>query len=97
MKLSISESHDKDRSSSSANVNAAAAPSSDGIDSEQINGCSDLIFLVNRRSKTVDTRHLISLLSEILFSFHQYLPSVQRFDLCIWKQWPVNRMLQITW
>jgi hypothetical protein len=25
------------------------------------------------------------------------LPSVQRFDLCIWKQWPVNRMLQITW
>jgi hypothetical protein len=40
---------------------------------------------------------LISLLSEILFSFHQYLPSVQRFDLCIWKQWPVNRMLQITW
>ncbi len=97
MKLSISESHDKDQSSSSANVNAAAAPSSDGIDSEQINGCSDLIFLVNRRSKTVDTRHLISLLSEILFSFHQYLPSVQRFDLCIWKQWPVNRMLQITW
>jgi hypothetical protein len=71
MKLSISESHDKDRSSSSANVNAAAAPSSDGIDSEQINGCSDLIFLVNRRSKTVDSRHLISLLSQILFSFHQ--------------------------
>ncbi len=97
MKLSISESHDKDQSSSSANVNAAAAPSSDGIDSEQINGCSDLIFLVNRRSKTVDTRHLISLLSEILFSFHQYLPSVQRFDFCIWKQWPVNRMLRITW
>lgn len=53
LKLSVSGSPDKDESSSSANVNTAAAPSSDGIDSEQINGRSELIFLVNRRSKTV--------------------------------------------
>lgn len=53
MKLSVSESHDKDESSSSANVNITAAPLSDAIDSEIPNGRSDLIFLVNRRSKTV--------------------------------------------
>jgi hypothetical protein len=52
-RVSVSESHEKDQSSSSANANATAAPSSDGIDSEQVNGQSDLIFLVNRRSKTV--------------------------------------------
>lgn len=52
----MSGSHEKDESSSSANVaNAAVAPSSgDGVDSaEQPNGGSELVFLVNRRSKTV--------------------------------------------
>lgn len=53
LKLSVSGSHDKDESSSSANVNITAAPSTDAIDSEIPNGRSDLIFLVNRRSKTV--------------------------------------------
>lgn len=53
-KLSVSGSHDKDESSSSANVNAAVAPSSgDGVDSEHPNGRNELVFLVNRRSKTV--------------------------------------------
>lgn len=57
LKASVSESHNKDESSSSANVNNTAAPSSDGIESElqQTNGHrrSEMIFLVNRRSKTV--------------------------------------------
>lgn len=55
-----SGSQEKDESSSSANVNTTTttgvAPSSGdagGVDSEHPNGRSELVFLVNRRSKTV--------------------------------------------
>ncbi|KAG6543437.1 hypothetical protein Mapa_015107 [Marchantia paleacea] len=63
VKASVSESHEKDDSSSSANVNTAAAPSSDGLESENMQDRSELIFLVNRRSKTVGTSNLIPDLS----------------------------------
>ncbi|XP_024396538.1 uncharacterized protein [Physcomitrium patens] len=69
VKLPVSGSHDKDESSSSANVNTTVAPSSDGVDSEHPNGHSDLVFLVNRRSKRgVGTHHLK--LSDLSTYFH---------------------------
>ncbi|BBM98225.1 hypothetical protein Mp_1g11830 [Marchantia polymorpha subsp. ruderalis] len=69
VKASVSESHEKDDSSSSANVNTTAAPSSDGLESETMQDRSELIFLVNRRSKTgVGTHHLK--LSDLSAYFH---------------------------
>jgi hypothetical protein len=73
-RVSVSESHEKDQSSSSANANATATPSSDGIDSEQVNGQSDLIFLVNRRSKTVGARFLFFCFHTVFW--HQCLQNV---------------------
>lgn len=66
VKLPVSGSHDKDESSSSANVNTTVAPSSDGVDSEHPNGHSDLVFLVNRRSKRVRSKSLVHLVFQFL-------------------------------
>ncbi|KAL2650943.1 hypothetical protein R1flu_019071 [Riccia fluitans] len=69
VKPTVSETHDKDDSSSSANVNTTAAPSSDGLESENMHDRSELVFLVNRRSKTgVGSHHLK--LSDLSAFFH---------------------------